>query len=244
MWRVARLAGLLMVAVLLTGGGRLSGSAAVAVSLTVVPTRVVLEGDRRTASLVVRNGGSAPVLVRVETLRWIQAVPSIATEPDRELIAVPPVFRLPPGGEQTIRIGLRHLPPLEREQTYRLLVSEVPTEEPKPRGGVQLALRFSIPVFVQPAGVAPRLEAALSRERDRLAVVLHNRGSAHARVNRLRIARAGRGDRLGEADPGYLLAGESRVVELSEPLPVGTVLEVEVETEGGTRSFELVVADG
>jgi fimbrial chaperone protein len=216
-----------------------------AASFTVVPTRIVLDGDRRSGSLTVRNDGSEPVLVQVETEKWLEAVPAIRTEPTRELMAVPPVFRLAPGSEQTIRVGLRGQPPATGpELTYRLLLSEVPTAESTNRGGVQFALRLSIPVFLRPPGAEPQLIARIQKATQGWALAVYNGGNAHARLSDVRARLRGRSVPVG-GDPGYLLPGETRIFPLRAPdLAVGETIFVELESQGGSRSFELVVGDG
>lgn len=215
---------------------------ATAGSFTVVPTRLVLEAGRQSASLSVRNDGQDPVLVQIEPLRWTRAVPAIETVPADELLAVPTVFRLAPGGEQTVRVGLRRPFQGEQEATYRLLVSEVPTPQAAPEGGVRFALRFSIPVFVTPAQALPRLVPELVQRDGRWLLLLHNRGTAHLRLAAMRLFRTGGNTPLVEADPGYLLAGETRALEVSGAgMRIGSTFRLEVETQGGARSFELVV---
>lgn len=220
-------------------------SASIAASFTVVPTRIVLEGDRRSGSLTVRNEGREPVLVQVDSLRWTQAVPTIRTEPTRDLLAVPPVFRLEPGGEQTVRVGLRGPVPAGPETTYRLLLSEVPTADGAPQGGVRFALRLSIPVFVRTQAAEPRLVARLERTARGWALALHNAGDAHARLADVRARRHGGGSLPLAGDPGYLLPGETRMFPIGSPdLAVGETVLVDIESQGGSRSFELVVGDG
>jgi fimbrial chaperone protein len=220
-------------------------SASIAASFTVVPTRIVLEGDHRSGSLTVRNEGPEPVLVQVDSLRWTQAVPTIRTEPTRDLLAVPPVFRLQPGGEQTVRVGLRGPAPAGPETTYRLLLSEVPTAEDARPGGVQFALRLSIPVFVRPPGAEARLVARIERSARGWALVVHNAGDAHARLEGVHARRRGGSSLPVAGDPGYLLPGESRRFPIGGPdLAAGETVVVEIENQGGSRSFELVVGDG
>jgi fimbrial chaperone protein len=213
-------------------------------SFTVVPTRIVLEGERRSGSLSVRNDGSEPVLVQVEPQKWLAAVPAIRTEPTRELVAVPAVFRLAPGSAQTVRIGLRGAPQAGVEVAYRLLLTEVPTSENAQQGGVRFALRLSIPVFVRAPGADSQLIARLQQATQGWVLAVHNAGNAHARLSDVR-ARRKRGSLPISGTPGYLLPGETRIFPLrASDLAVGETLFVELESQGGSQSFELVVGDG
>lgn len=128
----------------------LAAATAPATTLSVAPTRLELAPDRPAAAVTVTNDGKAPVLVQVETFAWRASPATADLEPTRELLAVPPLLRLAPGEKQLVRVARRSNTPLQVEETYRLLVSEVP--EGGERGGVRLALRLSLPVFVTPPG--------------------------------------------------------------------------------------------
>lgn len=214
-----------------------------AASFTVLPTRILLETPRRTGSLTVRNEGDEPVLVQVETLGWPRATPAIETEPTRELLAVPPIFPLPPGGEQTVRVGLRREPVGPRELTYRLLLSEIPTPEDDRAGGVRFSLRFSIPVFVRPPSAAPVLAPELERAAGGWRLVLRNAGDAHTRLFDVRLLRGDGHEIPVQGDPGYLLAGEFRSFGVGG-LRAGETVRAVIETESGEKTFELVVGGG
>jgi len=139
-----------LVALLLSGlfPGAAGASAA---TLGVSPTRLELAPARPAAALTVTNSGDAPLLLQVETFAWRAGTATSELEPTRAILAVPPMLELAPGERAVVRVARRSTAPPEIEETYRVLVTEVPRED-SGAGGVRLALRMSLPVFVTPPG--------------------------------------------------------------------------------------------
>lgn len=191
----------------------LAAATAPATTLSVAPTRLELAPDRPAAAVTVTNDGKAPVLVQVETFAWRASPATADLEPTRELLAVPPLLRLAPGEKQLVRVARRSNTPLQVEETYRLLVSEVP--EGGERGGVRLALRLSLPVFVTPPGARAAPRWRLHRDHAGLVLEVRNLGTAHLHVREAQILVHGRVLPVTVA-PAYVLAGQTHQWALGE----------------------------
>lgn len=127
---------------------------AVAGTLEVNPVLVQIDADRRTGTVTVRNVESQPVTIRAEALEWRQADGGESYEESDAVIVSPPIFTIPGGGTQLVRVGLRR--PSDAPQAYRLIIEEVPAANPG--GGIRVALRLNLPLHVMmdpadPAGV-------------------------------------------------------------------------------------------
>lgn len=207
-------------------------------SILVSPVHVRLSSDNPTAVVKVTNQNKTPTVMQMSEFVWSQtANGKRVLKPTRSLLATPPIFTLPAGGTQVVRVGLRVKPNASRETSYRLLLAEVP---PKPAPGavsLQIALRFSIPVFVAPShGVAmPKLAWSASRIADnKVTVTVKNTGNAHARLMQLSLGTSDKGPSLAKIDPGlgYILPGTtlSWTVKLSSSLKPGQDLMVRGKT--------------
>lgn len=154
--------------------------AAEAGSLSVDPIRLEISQGRRTATLRVRNQEQAPVTIRAYALTWTQVDGEDRYEESAAVIVSPPIFTIPAGGTQLIRVGLRTASADPR--AYRLMVEEVP--QASPGGGVQVALRLNLPLFaMMNAGTAAELGWAASRGADgRWTVEAVNNGANYVRV--------------------------------------------------------------
>ena len=100
---------------------------AAASSLSVAPIRVELSSAARTAVVTLRNQEDAPVVVQARPAAWTQRDEQDQLEDTRDVLVTPPLFTVPPKGQQVLRIALLREPDPGRELDYRLVLSEVPT---------------------------------------------------------------------------------------------------------------------
>lgn len=213
---------------------------ALAGSFTVAPTRIELAPDRRTASLTVENRGDEPVLLQVETYAWRARGGREVLEPDRGLLAVPPLFRLGPGERRVVRLGLRTPFPERGERAWRLFLTEVPeaTGARTPRGGVRFALRIGLPVFARAPGAAADVLWRVEPAGNGLRIEARNAGDAHIRILALALDLGGRRVTVSE-EPDYLLPGETAVWQARTPVAAADAPALVVTTPGGERRVAL-----
>lgn len=209
---------------------------AAAGSLTVAPTRIDLAGGRTAGSVTLHNNAAEPVLVQVETFAWPRSASTVDLEATTRLLAVPPVFSLPPDGKQVIRVALREPQRGPAEEAYRLLITEVP--EARPSGGVQFALRLSLPVFATPEGAAAHPQWSIDGGEGKTRLELVNAGTAHVQVQKIRLKSSTGGQQTIE-EPSYVLAGQRRAWDVRLPVAPGTALALEAETNLGTLAQSL-----
>jgi fimbrial chaperone protein len=188
-------------------------SPAYAGTFTISPLRVDFADATGTAVLTVRNGDAKPVVVQTQGLAWSQEGGQDALTPSRDLLVSPAVFTLPAGGSQLVRVALRRNVDPARELTYRLLLQEVPQEASPDFNGLQIVLRLSVPVFVEPlAPATPQIAWVAARGTDgKLSLSARNDGSAHARIHRFSVKTAdGATTVLDQPELSYVLPGSSR----------------------------------
>lgn len=204
-----------------------------AAALSVAPTRVELGPDDRSAVVTLQNDGSDAVMLQVQTFAWPRTPATGDLEPTRDILAVPPVFALAGKGKQIIRVALRGPPPADREQAYRLLITEVPRGGGQDTG-VRFALRLSLPVFVTPPGATPLITWTILRAEGTPKLVLDNRGTAHLQVRRIILRASSRPQPVQTIDAGaYLLPGQSQAWPLVEVAMAQRTLQLEAETNLG-----------
>lgn len=221
--------GLLFGALAWIGGGM---SPSAAGNLTVAPTRIDLQGERLAGAITLQNNASLPVTVQVQTFAWDDSPEMASLKPTRDLLAVPPVLEIPPGEKRPIRVALRERPAGTKEETYRLVVTEV--SRPLPGGGVQFALRLSLPVFATPSGAQPRPSWALQKNGKSAELHVVNEGTAHIQVTRIRLLDA-EGKQLQEiGKPAYVLAGQQQSWPVDLPgKALGALTSLAAETSAG-----------
>jgi fimbrial chaperone protein len=176
--------------------------------LQVDPIKVEINTDRKTGSVTVTNVEQAPVAIRAYALAWSQPEGDDRYEDTAGIIVSPPIFSIPAGGTQTVRVGLRNA--AAAGHSYRLIIEEVP--QANTSGGIKVALRLNLPLFAMvEAGSEGELSWAAWQQPDRSWVLeATNKGSHYVRVDPAKAA-ADTGVAASSAvHYGVVLPGSSR----------------------------------
>ncbi|HEV2271320.1 MAG TPA: fimbria/pilus periplasmic chaperone [Steroidobacteraceae bacterium] len=206
-------------------------------SFSVNPVRVTLSPGHAVAALTVRNDGSDASVIQLETSRWTQQDGKDVLTASPELLATPPIFTLPPGGSQIVRVGLRRAPDAQHELTYRLILREVPPPQPIAQG-LRVALAISMPVFVVSAHQSfSNLQWQAVRLADgQIQLQATNIGNAHVQVGSIELSSAGSSaPAVSESVATYVLPGNTRSWTFKNTIAVsvGATLALHASTDGG-----------
>lgn len=215
-------------------------------SFGINPVKLTLSGQNATQVMTVRNDGAQAAVMQVELAAWSQADGQDVYTPTRDLLATPPIFTLPAGATQILRIGLRRAPDAQNELAYRMFLQEVPPPAKPDAVGLQVALRFSVPVFVVPTQKAtPILHwQAIHLDEHSIKVGVTNSGNGHDHLSAYEIYRSGSVKPiLAQNLFAYLLPGTTHYWTLttdSIPAP-GDALRVLANTDMGEVNADIVM---
>lgn len=223
---------------LVSGAIALSGIARAA-SLNISPINIDIPVYERSAGAVsIGNRGTAPVSLQIRIVRWRQEGGKQILEPTRDVIANPPAMTIP--GEQTYTIRLARLSnvPLQAEESYRLLVDELPPpiDPNNPPQGVRMLLRTSLPIFFSAKNIAPKPAWTLTSANGRLSLRISNNGNRHIKLVDLAVeGPSGRITFNAAGIDGYVLPGATSTY-VSEPLaaPLAPGTQMTITTAKGT----------
>jgi fimbrial chaperone protein len=190
----------------------LSPSIANAAGWEIDPVRIELSPQQQTAALTVKNSSDQATSIQIQAVAWSQRYGKDVYLPTNELLVSPPIFTIAPKGEQIIRVALRRQADATHELSYRLNLQELPPPSTPNFMGVKVALRVSLPVFVQSlqGGVAPKMVWDIARmAEDQLKVVVRNSGNAHVQISDFALYVPGNDKPItGESGSSYVLAGQ------------------------------------
>jgi fimbrial chaperone protein len=198
--------------------GLLLSSRARAAALQVTPVIVELVGGARASIVQVDNRGGGATTMQVRTFSWTQSSDDDVLVPTDQLAASPPIFVIPEGGSQIVRLVLRAAPEAT-EQHFRVMLDEIPG--PVQGMAVTVALRVSLPIVVVPASAPPpMLRWGLESGRDgKPRIAATNAGGRYARIAELRLGLSG-GEALPVRQIGqtpYVLPNSTRYWLVSDP---------------------------
>jgi fimbrial chaperone protein len=218
-----------------------------AAQFTITPVRIFMTPRDRAVAVTVVNEGDEEVVMQADLYTWKQnADGSDDLQLTEDLILTPPILKLPPHGRQVVRLARLGPPPTGAQLTYRLIVREVPEARATSQLQLQVALAFSLPVFITPPGVKRNLDCGLKRSApDIVEVQCANTGTAYAQIRGLDILDAS-GAKLASRDQGgYLLPSIQRSFELkaARRLPAGPV-KLQVGLDDGTvQTFDATLPE-
>ena len=204
----------------------LCSTGAMASGLQVSPISLSLQARENASGLTLSNTGDNVVHAQVRVYHWSQDETGDQLTLSRGLLASPPMIELNPSDKQLVRIIRATAPPQGSgavEDSYRILVNELPIKSPDQKSGLQFALSYSLPVFVQPAGVvktSPKLQWSTYVQSDSKQVKLrvHNSGNGHAQLASLSfIDAAGTIINVHKGLLGYVLPGATMYWTLKTP---------------------------
>lgn len=193
-------------------------ASAVAASLEITPVTIELEAAQNGQVLKLRNSGDTALSAQVRVFAWDQSDGEDRLTPTRELIASPPIAQVPPGGEQIVRLLRADHSAVPQEAAYRLFIDELPPGNSNAGTGIQFRFRYSVPVFLYPAGErgAPETHWSLQTRDGKWFLHVANSGTLHARISDVSLTGAGGTVPVRTGLLGYTLAGRERVFPLAQ----------------------------
>jgi len=225
----------------------LAGNGAVAGSFSVSPVRIFMEARERATGITIINEGDTDLVMQAELFEWKQK-PDGTDQllPTQDLVLAPPILKLGKGARQTVRLAnLR--PPVPGEQlTYRLIVREVPEALAPGQEGVkiQVALAFSLPVFITPPGAKRDLVCSATRSGPTtMRAICENHGHAYAQPASMTLTTPS-GNTLLTSDikGGYVLPSATRSFDLSADgarIPGGPLKLQVTQDDGSKQVFDV-----
>lgn len=196
----------------------LSSSVVMASGLQVSPISLSLQARENASGLTLSNTGNNKIHAQVRVYHWTQDETGDKLTLSRGLLASPPMIALNPNQKQLIRIIRATAPPQgvgAVAASYRVVIDELPIKSPDEQSGLQFALSYSVPVFVNPTGVTktqPNLQwhMYLQPDADTMQVKLRvsNTGNGHAQLANLSyVDTAGHSTDIYKGLVGYVLPG-------------------------------------
>ena len=196
-------------------------------TFNVSPVKINLSKNSSTAIITVSNSGNSDTTIQLQTMRWIQDEEGDKLQPTREIVATPQIFSI------TVN-----------EIAYRLVLDEIPSPPEPGFKGLQVALKISLPIFVQPLSKSsPELDFSWVQTQDKkIRVSIVNHGSAHVQIFRTKISDESdeKSVFFNQEKSLYILPGQSRYFDFTptnqEITPVKNFL-IKTETSTGDKVF-------
>lgn len=205
-----------------------------AAQLRVEPVLLDLNAPAAAGSLTLRHDEEAEIVVQTRVMRWSQAGGKETLEPTTDVVASPPTVKLAPGADYLVRVVRVSKRPVIGEESYRVIVDQLPNIRRQQTRAINLLIRHSIPVFFRnPQLNASNVGWSVAFDGDKLVVVASNSGDERLRIASLRLRdAAGATVSFGNGLVGYALGRSSmRFVAPNHPRGFGASGSVSITAE-------------
>ncbi|HUE79481.1 MAG TPA: fimbria/pilus periplasmic chaperone [Sphingomicrobium sp.] len=227
--------------------GCLYSAQAPATSLEITPVGIHLVPGQRATTIELMNRGGVAAAIHLRAFAWTQQGDRDVLTPTQDIVLSPPIFTVPTGATQTVRLLLRRGANGTGQRSYRLLIDEVPPANARDQQ-ILIAMRVSLPLIIAPAAPAPH---ALKWRAHRGAggqIILSatNIGNVYDRVTAIAVTLPD-GSRPIVAPAGdnpYILAGAQRrwTVQAGRAAAATGELRLNLTTQSGSSEQVLALA--
>jgi len=186
-------------------------------SLQVEPVLVDVTAPGAASTLTLRNEGATPINAQIRVFRWSLVNGQEKLEPTNDVVASPPSVTLTPKGQYITRVVRVSKQPVAGEESYRLMIDQLPDLSQQKNGAVNLLVRYSIPVFFgAPNKKNPTVAWSLAVKGDKVTLTAHNSGDRRLRISALTLRDAnGRNVSFGTGLAGYALGQSTKTWTVS-----------------------------
>ena len=223
--------------------------------LQLAPIPIEIQAPQSAAVLNLGNRSSADVALQTRVFRWTQEQGEDRLTPTTDVVVSPPITAVPAGKTLVVRVVRVGKQPATAEETYRVLVDELPPEKRAAKGqSLQILMRYSVPLFVTPAGAAASESPLAWRLKPAAAGALQlsatNPGARRVRLSGLQLQDADGKALLppGEQLSGYVLAGQTMQWTVKRPgnaaAPPSGTYRLEYQTEAKQYRENVVLGSG
>jgi fimbrial chaperone protein len=192
--------------------------------------------------LTLRNDQDSEVTIQTRVLRWSQTAGKETLEATTDVVASPPAIALAPGADYVVRVVRVSKQPVRGEESYRVIIDQLPNARRQQARAVNLLIRQSIPVFFRGGELnPPNVSWSMGSEAGKLVLVANNTGDERMRIASLRLKDAsGNTIFFGNGLVGYSLGRSSMSwIAPNNPRGFGSAGPVSITAEtdkGPTRA--------
>ena len=185
----------------------LCGVPANATSVRVAPTMADLLAPDSATTFNLRNEDNRPINVQIRVFRWTQSGGKDHLAPTTDVVASPPSQTLGVKADYVVRVVRVTKKPVSGEESYRVVVDELPDPSRRKPGVVNVVLRYSMPVFFRNSDAErPQVSWTVRQTGKAVVVTAKNAGQQRLKIADLKLTDgAGKSITLGKGLVGYVL---------------------------------------
>lgn len=185
---------------------------AIAGKLQIAPISIDVAAPAATTSINIKNTGKTMMTVQARLFRWSQGKKGEQFHNTRNVVVSPPIVKLRPGKSAVVRIVRISKNPIKSEESYRLIIDELPPKVNTDQSMIRMVMRYSVPVFFGPQSRAkPKTSWKVVQQKGRLVVAAANYGNKRVKLSKMKVIDSrGRSVSFGAGLNGYVLGRSAK----------------------------------
>jgi len=216
---------------------------------SVTPVRIFMAPRDRATAVTITNEGDDELVMQADIYTWKQkpdGSDDLALSDD--LILSPPIIKIAGRARQVVRLAMVSPPAAPRQLTYRMILREIPEAHAADKKvQLQIALAFSLPVFITPPGAKRDLLCSVARSApDAVTARCENRGGAYAQPREISLTGAN-GEKVATLESAaYVLPGTTHAYEIKRsggPIASGPAKLAVNFDDGTSQAYDVTVGD-
>lgn len=222
---------------------------ALAGQFSVTPVRIFMEPKDRAVAVTVTNQGDEELVMQADAFVWSQERDGEdKLTPSEDLFLSPPIIKLAPKARQVVRLAMLQRPQSGPQRTYRLIVREIPEARKGTKTvELQVALAFSLPVFVTPPGAKRDLQCSVERAAaDSVTATCENVGTAYAQPRDFALSNVVGSKIAGRDNGGYILPGVKRgfaIKRAEGKIPAGPAKLTVTLDDNTVQTYDVAISE-
>ena len=211
-------------------------------ALQVSPINIEVQGDVSTSVENLENKGTTVINAQVRVFKWQHKDGKETMVPTTDVVASPPALKIEPGAKATLRVVRLLKTPVVGEETYRLIIDDIPPPPSRAGDSVSFAVRHAIPVFFQAAGIKTQLEWTAKMIGADLELRATNKGQLHARIAQLIVSQNSATVASVNGLAGYALPADFDTWKLkAKGVHSGSTIAIKASTNDGPVDTKIQV---
>lgn len=215
---------------------------------SITPVRIYMTPKDKAVAVTITNEGDEELVMQADVYVWKQKPDGeeelVLTE---DLLLSPPIIKLAGKSRQVVRLARMGRTQPDQQLTYRLKVREIPEAKANNNNvQLQIAIAFSIPVFITPPAAKYKLDCHAERtSADTVKAACENTGNAYVQPLDFMLATSDGGQLAYRNTGGYILPAIKRSFDIksenSKPIPAGKAkLSVKLD-DGSNQTFDVTL---
>ncbi|MFT4054737.1 MAG: molecular chaperone [Novosphingobium sp.] len=220
-------------------------------SVVIWPINPVIESGQHATPLRLENPGKQPILMQIRIFGWQQIDGDERFVEQKDVTGTPPMVRIEPGQQQLIRLTRIAPQPAGTEDSYRIIIDEIPLADVPPPSdtgaapqtagaAIRFRMRYSVPLFTYGEGFAApapgdkavagsALQWRVVKTSEGTDLEVRNPGTRHSRLSGVVQKRPDGISSKVEGAHGYILAGATMRFPITQAVASQARLFADVE---------------